>query len=181
MAGKPQGGKRASAAYEATRVYLRDDLKYQAEQRKLDARREHRPALDLSDQINEAVEQYLTMRRLPVVGTVSAGSLALAVETADEWISVPAALAKDARFALRVRGDSMAPALRDGELVIVREQVSAEIGQVAVVLVGDEACVKRVKRPDGEIVFCSDNPEYPDLDAGQARVIGRVIGAWKEM
>ncbi len=105
---------------------------------------------------------------IPVLGQVAAGGLALAEEVADGWLNLPTEdlLPKSARFfLLRVIGFSMNLALvgsdriEDGDLVLVRQQTTAEPGQIVVAFVDGEATVKRLARLPGYLVLMPESSE----------------------
>ena len=86
-------------------------------------------------------------------------------------------------FGLRIKGASMEPRMREGDVVIVRKQDDADNGDTAVVLVnGDSATVKKIKKmPDG-IQLIPTNPTYDpiyytaaEVEALPVRIIGRVV------
>ena len=85
--------------------------------------------------------------------------------------------------ALRVKGNSMEPTFLDGDLLYVRSQPTVDFdGQIAVVICGEEACVKHVYRQEDGLMLMSDNPKYApmlkrfsDYD-GNIRILGKVIG-----
>ena len=81
-------------------------------------------------------------------------------------------------FALKVKGDSMQPVLFEDDIVIVLQQNDVENGQVAVVLLGDEATVKKVVKYENYIELVAYNSYYPPkrLDKG-FKIIGRVVEA----
>ena len=75
-----------------------------------------------------------------------------AIEDIEDWEEIPADMAKKGEFvALRVKGDSMLPDIKDGDVAIIRRQESIENGQIAAVIVnGEEATIKKVRLlPDG--------------------------------
>ncbi len=118
--------------------------------------------------------------RLPVVGQVAAGTPVLAQQNITGWVEMPG-YGSDRHFFLRVRGDSMqGDAILDGDLVLVRTQPFVEQGEVSVVLVGDDATVKRFYRrgPD-EVELAPSNPAYAVQRYGpgseSVRVVGRVV------
>jgi repressor LexA len=81
---------------------------------------------------------------------------------------------------LRVKGDSMAPGIEDRDLVIVREQPSAENGALVVACVDGEATVKRFFRERARIVLRADNPHYEDIVLTQDfRLNGKVTGLFR--
>jgi repressor LexA len=90
---------------------------------------------------------------LPLLGTVAAGAPIEPVEMKDT-LAVPAELVRGENcFVLRVRGDSMIDEqIRDGDLIVVQSQTTAENGETAVVLVNGEATVKRFFSEDGGMI-----------------------------
>lgn len=101
---------------------------------------------------------------IPVLGGVVAGVPIEAVEEILGWEEIDAkTAAQGEHFALRVKGDSMAPSLLDGDVVIVRQQPTADTGDIAVVIVnGDEATVKRIKKsPEGLMLIPSNSAYEP--------------------
>ena len=165
MAGKPRGGKSSSDDYEPTRVYVRRDLKLELEQRQLNAKRERRNSPDLSDTVNESLGMYLLANQVevPVVGRVSAGVLLVSDELILDRIWLPAAMVRDARFGLQVNGDSMEPTISAGSIVLVRPATDAVHNQIVVLRIDGETAVKRYVQVNGQHVFRSDNPGYPEL------------------
>ena len=123
----------------------------------------------------------LSRHRIPVLGTVSCGEPKYAEEDFQYYVSVGAELHAD--FALRASGDSMIGArIYDGDIVFVRRQPDVDDGQIAVVLIDDEALLKRVyKLPDGRIQLRAENPRYQPIMVGGAketrtiRILGRAI------
>lgn len=101
--------------------------------------------------------------RIPVLGTIRAGIPVAAIEDVDDWEEITAALAKTGEFiALRVKGDSMLPDIKDGDIAIIRRQETIESGQIAVVIVnGDEATIKKVRiSPDGIMLIGLNTAVY---------------------
>ena len=120
------------------------------------------------------------LRSIPLLGRVSAGSFALAVEDLEGYLPIEAERAEDveALFGLRVRGESMRNAgILPGDIVIVRRQSSVEEGAIVVALVGEEATVKRLRRRGERIELHPENPDYGVLvpDPAALVIIGRVI------
>jgi repressor LexA len=119
------------------------------------------------------------IRRVPVLGSVPAGPLDLAFEDADSTFLLDPNLAGEGTFLLRVRGDSMSgDHILPGDLVLVKAQDTAEDGDLAVVLVGEEATLKRFFRSGDAVKLMSSNPKYrpiilTDSDDG-TRILGKV-------
>lgn len=122
---------------------------------------------------------------IPVLGVVAAGIPIEAVENIIDWEQISAALAATGEFfGLLVKGSSMEPRIREGDVVIVRKQEDADTGDTAVVLVnGESATVKRIKKePDGGIWLLPNNPAFEPMHYSPAevasmpvRIIGKVV------
>jgi repressor LexA len=104
-------------------------------------------------------------RWIPVLGQVVAGVPIEAVEEILDWEEIDAKTAgQGEHFALRIKGDSMEPALMAGDVVIVRRQPTAENGDIVVALVnGDEATVKRIKSRAEGLMLIPNNPAYEPM------------------
>jgi len=117
--------------------------------------------------------------RVPVYGEVRAGLPMLAREEIIGWEYVPAEDVKGGEyFYLRVKGDSMIGArIYPGDLVLVRRQDVLEDGQIGVVIVGEEATIKRIYRRGGEYILVAENPAYgPQVyPSRDVRIVGEVI------
>ena len=99
---------------------------------------------------------------IPVLGDVAAGIPIEAITDIVDYEEIDAAMAATGDyFGLRIKGSSMEPRMREGDVVIVRKQDDADNGDTAVVLVnGDSATVKKIKKmPDG-IQLIPTNPDY---------------------
>lgn len=122
---------------------------------------------------------------VPVLGEVAAGIPIEAVEDIVDYEEIDAALAATGDFfGLRVKGSSMEPRIREGDVVIVRKQDDADTGDTVVVMVnGDSATVKRIKKePDGSLVLIPNNPAYDaqhfspaEIADKPVRIIGKVV------
>ena len=121
---------------------------------------------------------------IPVLGRVAAGTPIEAVEDILDYEEIDAKTAASGEyFALQIKGQSMEPKISDGDVVIIRKQNDCNSGDIAVVLVnGDEATVKRIKkRPEG-ILLIPSNPAYEpmfysneDIEKLPVTIIGKVI------
>lgn len=106
------------------------------------------------------------MFKIPILGTVKAGYDYLAEENIIGTIKVQTELIKDGSeyFALKVKGDSMQPVLYEDDIVIIKRQDDCEDGQIAVVLInGDEATIKKVKKSTNGIWLQPFNNNYEPL------------------
>jgi repressor LexA len=123
-------------------------------------------------------------RPVPILGTVRGGPLRLAEQefSGIEYIE-PSEGDPDNHFYLEVIGDSMIHArILPGDLVYVRRQTTLESGDIAVVLVGDEATVKRVFFKNNALILHPENPRYADVvftdaecESKPVRILGKVI------
>lgn len=122
---------------------------------------------------------------VPVLGEVAAGIPIEAVEDIVDYEEIDSALAATGEFfGLRIKGSSMEPRIREGDVVIVRKQDDADTGDTAVVMVnGDSATVKRIKKePDGSLVLIPNNPAYDaqhfspaEIADKPVHIIGKVV------
>lgn len=99
---------------------------------------------------------------VPVLGKVQAGVPVEAIEEIIDYEEITMDMASQGdHFGLVVRGDSMEPKFSDGDVIIVRKQNDVESGDIAVVLVnGEEATVKRIKKQPGGILLLPTNPNF---------------------
>lgn len=104
--------------------------------------------------------------KIPVLGRIQAGIPVEAVEDILDYEEIPAELVQSGAefFALQVRGDSMEPVLKEKDVVIVQRQADVENGEMAVVLVnGDSATVKKIKKMNTGVMLLPYNPEYEPM------------------
>ena len=119
---------------------------------------------------------------LPVMGRIAAGVPIEAISEVSHHIAVPGSMlaGREHHYALEVRGDSMIEAgINDGDVVVIREQDTAENGDIVVALVeGAEATLKRYRRKGGMIALEAANPAYETrmLPEDKVRVQGRLVG-----
>ena len=120
---------------------------------------------------------------VPIIGRVAAGSPMLAQENIEGTIFVDSSIARKSKkiFALRVEGTSMINAgILNGDLVLVRQQPTAEQGEMVVVLIGDEATVKRFYKYKNKIKLQPENdsmePIFIDPEDSEVKIIGKVEG-----
>ena len=119
------------------------------------------------------------VRHVPILGSVAAGNPILALEEHHDYIEVDGNIRVD--FCLRVRGDSMIDArICDDDLVFIRSQPVVDNGDIAVVLIDDEATLKRFYRTDGGVILKPENSKYQPLyfseaDFKDVRVLGKAV------
>ena len=116
---------------------------------------------------------------VPLIGAIACGSPILAEENIEEYVDLPKHIRAD--FALTCRGDSMIGAdIRDGDVVYIRQQPTVRSGQIAAVLIDDEATLKRVYLQGESVILQPENPAYPPLvfsgsEAATLRIIGLAV------
>lgn len=126
----------------------------------------------------------VTKHKIPVLGTVAAGTPIFADEDLETYID-PQDI--DADFALHVKGNSMiGDGINDNDVVYVRKQGVVGQGEIAVVLVEDEATLKHVYTAYGEIQLVASNPSYPpiiirDSDHKNVSILGKAVGVFRSL
>jgi repressor LexA len=124
---------------------------------------------------------------VPIVGTVRAGSLQLALEEIEGYVALDRSTVRgDDCFLLRVKGDSMVnAAILNGDLALVRPQSFAENRDIVVAMVDGEATLKRFFREEDAIRLQPENPAMEPIvvraEEGEVVVIGRVIGIHRSL
>lgn len=119
------------------------------------------------------------MRKIPLVGSIACGTPILAAENIEGDVDIPEHIHAD--FALRCKGDSMINArIYDGDIVYIRQQDTVEHGQIAAVLINDEATLKRVHLFDDHIVLEAENPQYRPRtfwgeEMNSLRILGKAV------
>jgi repressor LexA len=134
--------------------------------------------------VKERVQRVFWRREgIPLVGRVAAGKPILAEENIEEVLKLQGIFPHDEDlFALRVQGDSMIEAgIFEGDILIVRQQPTANVGDIVVALIGDEGTVKRYGRAGDHIRLEPANAKYPPIITSEARVAGKVIGVIRRL
>lgn len=119
------------------------------------------------------------MVNVPIIGRVAAGSPILAQENIEGYFPVPMEyMPNEQTFMLNVKGESMINAgILDGDRVIVRQQPTAENGDMVVALTEEnEATVKRFYKEDGYYRLQPENDHMdPIIIHGEITILGKVI------
>jgi repressor LexA len=130
--------------------------------------------------VNALGKSVLTAtREVPVLGRVPAGKPFLSEENVEAVITIPEDMGSGKTFALEVKGDSMIGAgIMDGDRVIVKQQATAENGDIVCAVIDGEATLKRFFKKDGTITLKAENEKYAPItvSAGEFRIAGRVVG-----
>lgn len=135
---------------------------------------------DLVEKHKEKRNKFL----IPVLGRVVAGIPIDAVEEILDYEEISEEMARNGEhFALQIKGDSMEPKFSEGDVVIVRKQAIVEDNEIAIVLVnGNDATIKKIKRFDGGITLIPTNPNYDvitytnkQIEELPVTVLGKVV------
>ena len=119
------------------------------------------------------------MRKIPLIGSIACGAPILAEEHIEDYIDIPKHIHAD--FALTCKGDSMINArIFDGDIVYIRKQDTVENGEIAAVLIEDEATLKRVRLFDDHISLDPENPQYRPIvywgdEMNSVRILGKAV------
>lgn len=118
-------------------------------------------------------------KSIPVIGNIACGTPILAQENIERYIGVSSLWKAD--FALVCKGDSMAPTIQDGDLVCIRSQPNVENGQIAAVLIDDEATLKHFYRHDDTVILQPENPRFTPMtytkeEINNLRIEGVAVG-----
>lgn len=126
-----------------------------------------------------------TMRDVPLLGRIAAGSPILATEDVEDVYQLPASLVgRGPIFMLKVKGDSMIEAgILDGDLVVIERGGSPSNGEIVAALIdGEEATVKRLRRTGTQVILEPANPALqPIAYASGVEVIGRVVSVIRSL
>ena len=125
----------------------------------------------------EKSEQPPQGLKIPVLGTVAAGIPISAVEDILDYEEVPQSWENQGEFfGLRIKGDSMKPDINNGDTVIVRQQSTANNGDVVIALVnGDDATCKKFEKLDNGIMLISNNSEYSPMYFSNEEVVTKPV------
>lgn len=145
-----------------------------------------RPADDPPDATEEVSDGQAGRPRpvfVPVVGRIAAGGPVLAEQAIEDVFPLPKEIVGEgALFLLRVAGDSMVEAaITDGDWVVVRQQPSADNGDIVAAMIDGEATVKTFKRRDGHVWLLPRNSAYEPIPGDEATVLGRVVAVLRRL
>jgi len=143
--------------------------------------------LNRKESTNNSREGYYTSREMvdvPVVGRVAAGLPILAVENITDTFPLPVEFVQNGNaFMLKVQGDSMIEAgIFDRDFVLVKQQSSANNGDIVVALIGDEATCKTFFKEKDHIRLQPENCRLdPIIVKDDVSILGKVIGVFRLM
>ena len=120
---------------------------------------------------------------VPMVGRIAAGGPILAEERIEDVYPLPKTLVGDGTlFLLEVVGDSMIDAaICSGDYVVVRQQPTAENGEIVAAMLDGEATVKTFQRKDGKVWLLPHNDAYDPIDGTHATILGKVTAVLRRV
>ena len=137
-------------------------------------------AIEICDDSFQLVRNEMTS--IPIIGTVAAGQPILAAENIEGYFPVPVDMVPNAEtFILKVKGDSMINAgIFDGDQVLVKQQATAENGDMVVALIDDSATVKTFYKENGYYRLQPENDNMePIIITGNLQILGKVFGVFR--
>ena len=120
---------------------------------------------------------------VPVLGRIAAGGPILAEEAVEDVFPLPKEIVGEGSlFLLRVAGDSMVDAaITDGDWVAVRQQPTADNGEIVAAMIEGEATVKTFKRKDGHVWLMPHNEAYEPIPGDDATILGKVVAVLRRL
>lgn len=135
--------------------------------------------IDNSYQDYDNIIPMPNMKSIPLLGSIACGEPITAIENIEDYVAMPEAVKAD--FALRCKGDSMVDArILDGDIVYIHQQTKVENGEIAAVLIGDEATLKRVYISADTVTLMPANQKYSPLvysgeEINEIRILGKAV------
>lgn len=137
-------------------------------------------AIEILEHISEVPSREYV--NVPIIGSITAGSPILAVENIEDMFPVPVDYVhNDDVFMLKVKGDSMIEAgIFDKDLILVRQQNTAQNGDIVVALIEEYATVKRFFKEEEYIRLQPENQSMSPILVKDVSVVGKVIGLFRK-
>lgn len=143
------------------------------------------PIIELSRIAN--IEPLPKMKKVPLLGTIACGEPILADENIEDYINMPEDT--NSTFALRCKGDSMINArIFDGDIVYIKEEQQVNNGEIAAVLIENEATLKRVYYyPEKNMLILKpENSKYNDFvytdgELNSIKILGKAVGFYSKV
>ncbi len=122
-------------------------------------------------------DENASLREIPVVGRVAAGTPILAEENIEETMTLPEEMVGSGElFILRVRGESMIQAgIMSDDYIVVHRQMNANNGEIVVAMIDDEATVKRFYKENGHIRLQPENDAMEPIIVPEVMILGKVV------
>ena len=134
---------------------------------------------------NEYAEKNEELVKVPLLGKITCGNPIEAIETPDEWFTIPANLipAKEVVFTLKASGDSMInKGIYDGDIVIVQKQKVARNGDIVVAMTDEaEVTLKTFYKENGYFRLQPENDTMEPIILKEVTILGKVIGLYRKL
>lgn len=134
---------------------------------------------------NEYEQKNDDLVKVPILGKITCGSPIEAIETPDEWFTLPASLipAKETVFTLRASGESMInKGIYDGDVVIVQKQKIARNGDIVVAMTMDnEVTLKTFYKENDHIRLQPENDTMEPIYLDNCYILGKAIGLYRSL
>jgi len=143
-----------------------------------------RPPSELIPEDEEAVRAARPAPAyVPVLGRIAAGGPILAEQAVEDVFPLPRELVGEGTlFLLQVKGDSMLDAaICDGDWVAVRQQPTANNGEIVAAMLDGEATVKTYRNRDGHVWLLPHNPAFDPIPGDDATIMGRVVAVLRRI
>ncbi|MEV4822368.1 transcriptional repressor LexA [Micromonospora sp. NPDC049274] len=139
------------------------------------------PSEAIDDELSRA--QRPTPAYVPMLGRIAAGGPILAEQAVEDIFPLPRELVGEGEvFMLQVKGDSMLDAaICDGDWVVVRQQPTADSGEIVAAMLDGEATVKTYRRRDGHVWLMPQNPAFDPIPGDDATIMGRVVAVLRRI
>jgi len=146
-------------------------------------RQSHDQPHDDSIDVTGSGDARPTPAYVPVLGQIAAGVPITAEEVVDDVFALPRQIVGEGElFLLKVVGDSMIDAaICDGDWVVVRQQPTADNGDIVAALLDNEATVKTFKRKDGHVWLMPHNETFSPIDGDFATILGKVTAVLRKV
>jgi repressor LexA len=120
---------------------------------------------------------------VPLVGRIAAGGPILAEQAVEDFFPLPRELVGEGDvFMLEVKGDSMIDAaICNGDWVVVRQQPTANAGDIVAAMIDGEATVKSYRQRDGHVWLMPANPAFDPIPGDMATIMGRVVAVLRRV
>ncbi|KAB1935046.1 transcriptional repressor LexA [Micromonospora sp. ALFpr18c] len=139
------------------------------------------PSEAIDDELIRA--QRPTPAYVPMLGRIAAGGPILAEQAVEDIFPLPRELVGEGEvFMLQVKGDSMLDAaICDGDWVVVRQQPTADSGEIVAAMLDGEATVKTYRHRDGHVWLMPQNPAFDPIPGDDATIMGRVVAVLRRI
>ena len=120
---------------------------------------------------------------VPLLGRIAAGGPILAEQAVEDFFPLPRELVGEGEvFMLEVKGDSMIDAaICNGDWVVVRQQPTANVGEIVAAMIDGEATVKSYRQRDGHVWLMPANPAFDPIPGDDATIMGRVVAVLRRV